>query len=113
MVSKRKIEHKFVCKGREKNSQETPPTKPHHYFSRKNSFNNNITNNNKSTTSRGYSTARVPSNAYAERTYISRGEEKTRLDIKLWDINMTGKRQHQIAGPKSKSGPSAKSSVLF
>lgn len=111
MVSKRKIEHKFVCKGREKNSQEA--TNNQHYFSRKNSFNNNITNNNKSTTSRGYSTARVPSNAYAERTYISRGEEKTRLDIKLWDINMTGKRQHQIAGPKSKSGPSAKSSVLF
>ena len=110
MVSKRKIEHKFVCKGREKNSQEATNN---HYFSRKNSFNNNITNNNKSTTSRGYSTARVPSTAYAERTYISRGEEKTRLDIKLWDINMTGKRQHQIAGPKSKSGPSAKSSVLF
>ena len=111
MVSKRKIEHtNLYAKEEKKNSQEATNN---HYFSRKNSFNNNITNNNKSTTSRGYSTARVPSNAYAERTYISRGEEKTRLDIKLWDINMTGKRQHQIAGPKSKSGPSAKSSVLF
>lgn len=75
--------------------------KPHTTISReKNSSNNTtITKQQKHTTSRDVQ-QRVSPKCLCPAN-VHRGEGKTRLDIKLWDINMTGKRQHQIAGPKS------------